>query len=176
MAQVSSDLPVTASISATSHFNSALPSESATRKVTAHAVRTDNGDLSSSSKAAIPIRRRRIVDSDDSDDAPAAPASLPSFTAAPSPSGVISTASDTPSKKPRISISSSRVKMAATVDAAETIEVIPSRTTQVEVLVASETSVSAAAAPAAAVAAGSETASSKSGLKFGSPSFSHRAV
>jgi hypothetical protein len=129
-----------------------------------------NEGLSSSSKAApaIPIRRKRIIDSDDSDDAPATPASLPPVTvAAPSVSDVpaASPASVSSAKRPRVIISSSRELATATVNAVANEEESVAGAREVEELLASKAAV--VAVSGVAEAANDAPAPSKSGLRIG---------
>jgi hypothetical protein len=129
---------------------------------------------SSSSKAApaIPVRRKRIIDSDDSDDAPATPASLPSVTAAmPLVSDVpaASPASVSSTKRPRVIISSSRELATAVADVVANEEKSAAGAREVEELLASK----AAAVVVSGVAevADDAPAPSKSGLRIGTSAF-----
>lgn len=139
------------------------------RNSTGKAVDRNEG-LSSSSKAApaIPIRRKRIIDSDDSDDAPATPASLPSVAvASPSVSDVpaASPASVSSAKRPRVIISSSRELATGPVNAVANEEETVAGAREVEELLASKAAV--VVVSGVAEVANDTPAPSKSGLRIG---------
>ena len=153
--------------SSTKECHAKMPNEDDLRKSTCKTADKFDGHFMSSSNAApsIPVRRKRVVDSDDSDDAPA---SLPSAVATPffSDAPAASPASDASLKKPRVSILSSRDLAVVTADAAVNVEESAAGAREVEELLESKT-----AAPVACVsAAGSaidSSAPAKSGLKIG---------
>ncbi len=152
--------------SASEELKSKLPNDDDLQKGTGKSTDRDIHALVSSKAApSIPVRRKRIVDSDDSDDAPA---SLPSVAATPRSTDVpdVSPASVAPAKKTRVSILSSRVLAAVTVDAAAAVEESAAGAMEVEQLLGSELAASVACASVATAAIDS-SAPVRSGLKIG---------
>jgi hypothetical protein len=151
--------------------NAKLPYEEELQKGNGKAADEDDGRTLSPAKAApsIPVRRKRIVDSDDSDDTPAF---RPSVAATPTSSDApaASPASVASSKKPRVSILSSRVSSAAaTADAAATYEESAAGAREVEELL--ECGGTAPVVHASTDAAATvSSAPAKSGLKIGASS------
>jgi hypothetical protein len=150
--------------------NPESPYEPELRKASSKAVDRDDGPPLSKAAPSVPVRRKRIVDSDDSDDAPA---SRPSVAVALSLSDTPTAASPTSNasaKKPRVSISSSRVSAAAAGAAAASTVDESGTGAQVVDQLESKAVVDVACVTAAAAAASESSAPAKSGLKIGNPS------
>ena len=161
----------------------AIAAAVASRKETEHEVTkvigkaADSDDIgrttSSSSTPSIPVRRKRVVQSDDSDDAPSTPSSRqPNTVAAPSSSDapIVTAASpalDSSAKKPRVSILSSRPLSAVTADTVATVEETVAGRQEVEELLVSKAAAAVADVPMSAAVSSDTSAPAKSGLRIG---------